>query len=145
MKWPIATLRKFEAVLSVGREFCCRAMDISGLYIRETPGDSLNLRVKNSLVELIDVRWSSLTKEVANHLFLRILSTKVMDLRGVKPALHCELAKPMSSLLCPTRDGFHWSFSVLPRLCVSHFGETAHDEKSQLLIGNLKTFFSAKR
>lgn len=68
-----------------------------------------------------------------------------MNLREFKLILRCELVKSMSSLLCLIRDDFYWSFSVLPRLYASHFGETTHDEKSQLLIGDLKTFFSAVR
>lgn len=145
IKWSIATLWKFETALSVEREFCCWAMNISELYIQETSKDSLNLRVKNSLIELIDIWWSSLMKKVANHLFLRILSTKMMNLREVKLTFRCELIKSMSSLLCLTRDDFHWSFSVLSRLYVSHFERTTHDEKSQLLIDDLKTLFSAVR
>ena len=100
-------LRKSKAALSVGREFCGWAMNISGLYVQETLGDSLDLRVKNSLVKLIDIWWSSLMKEIANHLFLWILSINMANLLGLKPALHYELAKPMLPLLCPTRDGFH--------------------------------------
>ncbi len=84
-------------------------------------------------------------KEIANHFFLRILSTKVMNLREVKPTFRCELVKSMPSLLCLTRDSFYWSSSVFPRLYASHFEETTHGEKPQLLIVDLKTFFSAVR